>query len=109
MRPFHIFPFFVSLIILFNGCSSHYYRTNDSGVTLYLRDPDSASVILYTSTDGFFPKTAKQKGSIWMNHVSTSKEFVYFYKVDGKLYTPDCRFKERDDFGFENCIYTPGL
>ena len=33
--------------------------------------------------------------------------FRYFYRVDDTPFVPDCPMKEKDDFGFENCIYDP--
>jgi hypothetical protein len=107
MKPFPTITIFIFWIILMSGCSPHYYHTNENGVTLYLRKAETTSVFLYTSLDGFRPDRAEHKGELWINRVPSNRDFVYFYRVDGKLYTPDCLFKEKDDFGFENCIYEP--
>lgn len=109
MKLFRIVFVIISWIILMNGCSSHYYRTGKSGVTLYLRKPETTSVFLYTSLDGFIPHRAEHKGDLWVNQVPSNRHFIYFYKVDHKLYRPDCLLKEEDDFGLENCIFEPGL
>lgn len=109
MKPFRIIFVVVAWVVWLTGCSSHYHRTSERGVTLYLRKPANASVFLYTSLDGFSPKTAEHKGGFWVHRVPSNGGFIYFYKVDGKLFTPDCRFTEKDDFGFENCVYEPGL
>ena len=97
------------LFCLLSGCASHYYRADEYGVTLHLREDETASVILFTSLDGFLPNTAENDGGTWINRIPSNREFSYFYKVDGKYMIPDCRFKEKDDFGSENCIYVPGL
>ena len=97
------------LICLLWGCSTHYYRADEHGVTLHLREDEAESVILFTSLDGFLPKTAEYAGSTWINRLPSNLEFSYFYKVNGKYMIPDCPLKEKDDFGSENCIYVPGL
>jgi hypothetical protein len=39
--------------------------------------------------------------------VPKSGEFRYFYLVDGRIYHPDCQYREMDDFGSYNCLYKP--
>ena len=109
MKTFRIVSMALFLFALLSGCASHYHRTDDNGVILHLREPRTASVVLYTSLDGFRPNVAEHSGGTWVNRISVDGQFRYFYKLDGKLFTPDCRFKEKDDFGFYNCIYIPGL
>jgi hypothetical protein len=109
MKTFRIIPIAVFLFSLLNGCASHYYRTDGNSVIIHLREPKTASVMLYTSVDGFLAHAAERRGSTWVNRIPTDRQFSYFYKVDGKLFTPDCHFKEKDDFGFKNCIFVPGL
>jgi zinc transporter ZupT len=89
------------------GCAGHYYRTDASGTTLYLRLPKAASVVLYTSIDGFQPHTAELRSGRWANTLSATHEFIYFYRVNGEVFIPDCRYREKDDFGQENCIFLP--
>jgi hypothetical protein len=89
------------------GCATHYYRTDTAGTTIYLRLPEAASVVLHTSIDGFRPHTAERRSGRWTNTLSATREFIYFYNVDGEVFIPDCRFKEKDDFGQENCIFLP--
>ncbi|MGD8837493.1 MAG: hypothetical protein PVJ19_21310 [Desulfobacteraceae bacterium] len=109
MKTLRIIPIVLFLFSIIIGCASHYYRTDDNGVILHLREPKTASVTLFTSADGFLPNAAERRGGTWVNRISSDGQFSYFYKVDGELYTPDCRFKEMDDFGLKNCIYVPGL
>jgi hypothetical protein len=109
MKILRVVPIALFLFSTIIGCASHYYRTDEDGVILYLREPKTTSVILFTSADGFLPNAAEHRGGTWVNRIPSHRQFSYFYKVDGKLYTPDCRFMEEDDFGFKNCIYVPGL
>jgi hypothetical protein len=46
---------------------------------------------------------------VWINRVPSGREFRYFYSVDGKILVPECALTEKDDFGSENCLYSPGL
>jgi hypothetical protein len=97
----------LSLTGVIGSCAGHYYRTDTSGTTLYLRLPKATSVVLYTSIDGFGPHTADLRSGRWTNTLSATHEFIYFNRVDGEVFMPDCRFKERDDFGQEKCIFLP--
>jgi hypothetical protein len=105
-----VLPAIVILLCLtapLGGCAAHYYRTDADGTTFYLRQPGAASVVLYTSIDGFKPHTAELRTSRWTNTLPATDEFIYFYRVDGEVFAPDCRYKEKDDFGEENCIFLP--
>ena len=108
MKPFVLASIGLCLAGLLSGCATHYYRTNDRGTTLFLRLPEAKSVALFTSIDGFRPRPAVLAKGCWIVTQPTTEEFAYFYKVDGELLIPDCRFKEQDDFGQENCIFLPG-
>ncbi len=91
------------------GCAAHYHRTDENGMTLYLRLPKAEKVILFSSLDGFSPYPAKRNNGKWENALPADREFRYFYTVDGQIFIPACPLKEKDDFGLENCIYLPGL
>ena len=41
-----------------------------------------------------------------MVSINASRDFRYFYLVDGKVLIPDCRMVEQDDFGGANCVYS---
>jgi hypothetical protein len=97
------------LCFLASGCSPHYYRTDDNGLILHLRQPGAETVYLLSSLDGFVPRAAESKGGVWINRVPSGREFRYFYSVDGKILVPECALTEKDDFGSENCLYSPGL
>lgn len=105
------YPYLIAAVGFFGllaGCATHTYRSDDGGTTLYLRNAKAKAVVLFSSTDGFIPHPAERKGNNWVNHIAktfpTMHEFTYFYTVDGNIFLPDCRFKEKDGFGNENCI-----
>ncbi|KAA0258568.1 hypothetical protein FHQ18_05260 [Deferribacter autotrophicus] len=98
----------ILLSFLFISCASHYVKKKDDSLLFYLRDDSSKNIELYVDVDGFEKhKAEKIKNDIWVVKIKhpASKEIKYFYKVDGKLYIPDCELKEKDDFGGENCIF----
>ncbi len=98
----------VSLLCL--GCATHYYKIKADRVNLYLRMPEAKIVYFATSLDEFrLYRTKKLESGIWEVAVPATREFTYFYKVDGSIYLPDCKLKEKDDFGDENCIFTPDM
>ncbi len=89
------------------GCASHYTRPNDGNIDFYLRCPDGHEVSLATSQDGFAPHPARPAGAdLWVVSVKATRDFSYFYLVDGKILIPACRMIEQDDFGGINCIYS---
>ena len=99
----------VSVMLLAAGCSTHYYRTRADMLEIYLDKPDAHRVVFACSLDGFKPHEANHQGGRWVVSVQHKDQFRYFYMIDGKLFVPPCRLKERDDFGSENCIYNPEL
>lgn len=97
------------LLLLFTGCTPvHYVEKNSNGVTLYLEAPQAQKVHFASSADNFriHPATKGVSGR-WLVAGLTDREFEYFYLVDGKLYVPECRYHQQDDFGADNCIYQP--
>lgn len=102
----------IGLILLtfaFSACISHHYRIDGDRMILTLRYPDAHNVVLFCSLDGFKPKVATTVSNNWEFEVPAGETFRYFYRVDDTLFVPDCPMKEKDDFGFENCIYDPLL
>lgn len=99
----------ILLLFIFSACTSHYYRIDGDHMILNLRDPDAKNVVLFCSLDGFKPRVAKKVSNNWESEVPAGKTFIYFYQVDDTLFVPDCPMKEKDDLGFENCIYEPHL
>lgn len=99
----------ILLCLAFSACRSHHYRTEEDHVMLILKYQGARKVVLFCSLDGFKPKSAKNVSGNWESAVQAGEIFRYFYRVDGILFVPDCPMKEKDDFGFENCIYDPHL
>jgi hypothetical protein len=100
----------IAVSLLGAGCATHYYEMNADRVNLYLRMPEAKIVYVSTSLDEFALYPTKKLGTgIWEVAVPATREFTYFYKVDGNIYLPDCKLREKDDFGDENCIFIPGM
>ncbi|MGA1845633.1 hypothetical protein [Deferribacter abyssi] len=98
----------VLLSYSFISCAAHYVKKKDNDLIFYLRDNAFKNVELYVDIDNFKKHEAKKiKNDIWVAKIKqpASKEIKYFYKVDGRLYIPDCELREKDDFGGENCIF----
>ena len=94
-------------VLLTVGCASHYIRRDDGRAVFFLRCPRARDVALATSLDGFTPHKIHRSGSgLWVATVDADRDFSYFYLVDGKVFQPDCRMAEQDDFGGRNCVYT---
>lgn len=102
--------FTAAILFLMPGCSAHYYRTQDNRVSLYLRAPDAKRVYFASSLDEFALHAAtRAPDQTWQIEIPNGREFRYFYVVDGNVYVPDCRLRETDDFGSQNCLFVPGL
>jgi hypothetical protein len=102
--------FLGAIFLLLVGCTTHYYTVRDDRVNLFLKIPNARVVYFVSSLDQFRPHPANKIGiGIWEIKVPAAHEFRYFYTVDGVVYLPDCRFKEIDDFGAENCIFVPDM
>jgi hypothetical protein len=98
----------IVITLLAAGCVSHYYKIDAERVNLYLRVPGAKTVYFSTSLDQFAPYPAKKlEAGMWEVTVPADREFTYFYNVDGIIYLPECRLKQKDDFGAENCVYVP--
>ena len=104
--------FFMGVILLtgFSGCAAHKSfvvteKTDSVKLSLWL--PAAGRVEFASSVDNYRPHEAHNFFGHWEITVPARVEFRYFYIVDGKVYVPDCRFKEKDDFGAMNCLYLP--
>jgi hypothetical protein len=97
------------LLSLVSGCAPHHFITSKADVvTVYLEAPKASKVIFVSSVDNFREHaTQKNAKGLWAIENLTNREFHYFYIVDGRLYVPECRYREKDDFGAANCIYQP--
>jgi len=102
--------FFFFLLACLTGCQNHFYRVQEDTLYLYINYPEADSVQLYCSFDDYKAHPAKQTDDgLWEVSVPLTSEFTYFYIVDGDMFIPLCKLKEKDDFGSENCIFIPDL
>ena len=104
------FLFMVIFCFGFIGCASHYYKIKGNTVHLYLKRTDVKVIYFSSSLDGYeLHKAQRIGGKTWKVEVPADVEFRYFYVINGVVYLPSCKFREKDDFGSENCIYIPGM
>ena len=96
-------------VLVFSGCANHFYQVHGSDMTLVLKQSKAENVVLACSLDQFKPHPARKVDGRWEVVLPSDKSFKYFYRIDGKLYVPDCPLKENDDFGSETCIFDPRL
>jgi len=115
----------IAIWVVFSGCAKHYYHQHTDMATLYLKVPNAENVQFAYSLDAFKLHQAKKvrdriwldvgiytfkvRKQIWEVSVPVNAEFRYFYIVDGSIHLPDCMYRERDDFGSENCLFQPEL
>ncbi len=103
MRPLVVF-----LAALLMGCSSHWVKQEESGITLYLKAKDASDVVFYCSLDGYVPRRAEEsRRGVWRVVLPEDKACRYFYRIDGVVVTPPSYQREFDDFGGETCVYSP--
>jgi hypothetical protein len=102
------FMWILVAITLSSGCAAHRIRESHGQAEFYLNLPPSRQVLFACSLDGFVLHEARRSWrSEWVAAVPAGKVFRYFYLVDGQVYLPPCPYREKDDFGSENCIYLP--
>ncbi len=102
--------FMIAVSFLCVGCVTHYAKINADKVNLYLRMPEARVVYFSASLDEFaLYRPKKLNLGIWEVTLPATREFTYFYKVDGNIYLPDCKMREKDDFGDENCVFMPEM
>jgi hypothetical protein len=90
------------------GCSAHYHTICNGQAEVYLKAPGAQSVFLVVSGAVFEKVPAvRTQPDTWKVTLDRAYEFKYFYLVDGTVYLPDCLLKERDDFGADNCVFSP--
>jgi 1,4-alpha-glucan branching enzyme len=98
----------LAAVLAAGGCATHYHVINSGHVEMFLTAPQAQSVVLVVSSDPFQQVQALRDDSgIWKATLNRLSEFKYFYLVDGKTYLPDCHLREHDDFGSNNCVFSP--
>ncbi len=100
---------FVLVAVFLEACSTHFYTFDENKVTISLRNPEATAMFFASSLDGYEEQELKQRNGLWEVTLPNDKIFRYFFTVDGKIFLPPCPLKEKDDFGFENCIFEPKL
>jgi len=111
MTKQYIFSVLVlAALFLLSGCAAHFYRVEGETVHFYLRNSDTTTVLFASSLDGYkFHEAKRVKKGLWQVTAPAEREFRYFYVINGEVFLPPCELKEKDDFGSENCIYSPGM
>lgn len=100
----------IILMMSLTGCASHFFRVKDNTLHIYLKKPEARLVLFAYSKDGYELHPAERIDSTtWLLTVPADSGFSYFYLVDGAIFLPECRFKEKDDFGSENCIFVADM
>ena len=106
-RPIILMLFTLGMMV---GCAAPYQKMIGDQVVLHLKDATGQTAFFASSLDGFqrHPLTRNSKNS-WRITLPADQEFTYFFILDHRPVIPECPYKEKDDFGFENCIFTPNL
>lgn len=98
----------LATVLTVGGCSAHYHTIRNGQVEVYLEAPRARSVSIVVSGEAFEKVPAARTGfGTWKVTLNRADEFKYFYLVDGEVFLPECLFKERDDFGADNCVFSP--
>jgi hypothetical protein len=106
----HLITATLFIAISLTGCASHFYQVKGNLINIYLEKPGAHTVSFASSEDGYqLHKAKKIDSKTWLVTMPLGIEFTYFYVIDGIAYVPSCRFKEKDDFGSENCIFNPDM
>jgi len=98
----------VAAVFMAGGGAVHYHVINDGHVEMYLKAPQAQSVVLVVAGDTFQQVQAlRDVSGMWKVTLHGLHEFKYFYLLDGKSYLPDCPLRDNDDFGSNNCVFSP--
>ncbi len=101
----------LSLLLLFclAGCAaSPTISRQDGHLDFRLHLPEAGEVLFASSRNSYQPQPLhRDRQGRWITRIPAEREFHYFFLVDGKLYLPDCRYRQHDDFGTATCIHQP--
>jgi hypothetical protein len=105
--------FFILILLLTGlaGCATRaHYKIDGTRLYMYLQKPNAGEVYFASSIDNYVlhPTRLDAKGA-WEAVIPLGYEFRYFFVADGRVILPPCRYREKDDFGAENCIFIPEL
>ena len=104
----------VALVLIgtgFAGCAAPpSYKIDGARLHMYLMKPEAREVYFASSIDAFvLHPTRLNDSDTWEAVIPLGHGFRYFFIADGRITLPPCRYKERDDFGSQNCIFVPDL
>ena len=86
----------VTAVWVLLGGLCHYFDIDNNVLTLYLKIPAAARVEFVSSLDDYrITKTLKMDADTWVVKMPANVEFRYFYRVDGRVFLPSCRLKEK--------------
>ena len=107
MKKIQFFPLLLGTLL--SGCAAgHSIEQQANGLVFSLHLPKAKQVQIACSTDNYMFHDAERNGNgNWQITIPNPAAMKYFYVVDGISYLPECKLKETDDFGSENCIYQP--
>ena len=110
MKIFILAVLSVLMVAGTGGCAAHYYHVSDNRVHIYLYKPEAREILFASSLDQYQLHRAEEVDTgLWKVTLPTGSEFKYFYIVDGAVFVPSCRYREKDDFGSEICIFIPSM
>jgi len=100
----------LAALFLLSGCAAHFYRVEGETVHFYLRNSDTTTVLFASSLDGYKFHEAKRvkKGVVAGDCPRRERIQIFLCHKRRGIFAP-CELKEKDDFGSENCIYSPGM
>jgi hypothetical protein len=92
------------------ACATHYLRVENEQAHLFLKARHAQSVMFASSLEHFQWRSAdKIDPQTWRITIPANIPQTYLYLIDGRLFLPECRYQEQDDFGSRNCLYIPGM
>jgi hypothetical protein len=92
------------------GCHPIPALHHDHEIRISLNRPAAKEVLFLSSLNQYAPVSMNKTFSgDWELYLPEDKAFDYFFRIDGSLYTPECRFQQTDDWGGRQCIYSPGI
>jgi len=97
----------IILFLMTIACSKHYVRQSEDSLSFYYNGKDVEKVLFYSDINNYAGRNFEKNDGNWiytLNKPADLGEIKFFYKVDGKVYLPECRMKIKDDFGGELCV-----
>ncbi|AEI13739.1 glycoside hydrolase family 13 domain protein [Flexistipes sinusarabici DSM 4947] len=99
-----------TIIILFlavTACSRHYVKQSEDSLSFYYNGNGADKVIFYSDINNYAGSHFKKSDGYWiytLDKPANVEEIKFFYKVNEKVYLPECMMKIKDEFGGKLCI-----